>query len=192
MGTVRRMALTARSPRRLTADEFFALPGEQTHTQLIDGEIVVNTPNTRHQAIVGWLFARMLFFAEANPGLGGPGLELDTPIDDDNVFAPDVWWASPSRAPGPQRFASPPDLVAEVRSPGTWRHDQGRKKDGYESAGLVELWLIDTEADQIVVHRRSTPEAARFDVSFTVGAGDRLTTPVIPGFQLDVGALFDR
>lgn len=160
--------------------------------QLIDGEIVMNAPSTRHQMIVGWLHTRLLVFAEAHPGLGGPGLELDTPIDDDNVYAPDVWWASPARAPGPQRFAGPPDLAVEVRSASTWAYDLGRKKDGYEAAGLGELWLVDTEADRIVVHRRSTPTSASFDVTLEVVPGDELTTPIVPGFILDVAALFDR
>lgn len=195
LGTVRHMAVTrasAASASRLTVDEFFALPGEQRHVQLIDGEIVVNSPNTRHQRLVGWLYARLFVFAEANPGLGEPGLELDTPIDEHSVYLSDVWWATPARAPGPRRFAGPPDLAVEVRSPSTWRFDVGRKKDGYEAAGLRELWLVDTETDRVTVWRRSSPDAPTFDVTFTLGAGDTLSTPIIPGLALDVSTLFDR
>ena len=66
------------------------------------------------------------------------------------------------------------------------------EKDGYEAAGLPELWLVDTAVDRVIVHRRSQPDTPRFDVSFEVGAGEQLTTPLLPGLTLDVAELFDR
>lgn len=178
--------------RRLTADEFFALPGELKHTELIDGEVVVDTPSTRHQDLVLWLAARLLWFAEAHPELGRPGIELSTPIDQDNVFAPDVWWTLPDHAPlaDQNRHRHAPDLVIEVRSPSTWHHDRGRKRDGYAAIGVQELWLVDGHADEITVWRRSGPDADGFDVTFTVAEGESLTTPVVPGFEVDLAALF--
>lgn len=79
-----------------------------------------------------------------------------------------------------------------MRSPSTWWWSDIGPKDGYEAAGLRELWRVDTVADEIVVWRRSTPDVATFDETFTVGVGDELTTPVVLGFALDVAALFDR
>ena len=191
-GTVPRMAVTAHPQDRLTVDEFFALPGEQSHTQLIDGEIVVNAPSRRHQDIILWLATEFELFSRAHRHVGRPGLEMDLPVGDRNVYLPDLWWASPSRLPGPKRFDGTPDLAVEVRSPSTWRFDVGTKKRGYEAAGLGELWLVDTQADRVVVHRRSAPATPRFDVTFEVSAGDQLTTPILPGFTLDVAHLFDR
>jgi len=43
--------MAVRAPRRFTADEFFALPGELKSTELIDGELVVDSPSVRHQDI---------------------------------------------------------------------------------------------------------------------------------------------
>ena len=186
------MAVTAPQSRKITVDEFFALPGEQRHTQLIDGEIVVNAPAMRHQRILLWLACELEAFRRAHPGLGEPGLEMDLPVGEFNVYLPDLWWSTPERMPGPLRFEGLPDLAIEIRSPRTWRFDIGTKRDGYEAAGLPELWLVDTEADRVIVHRRSTPDAPRFDVTIEVGAGDGLTTPVLPGLNLDVAELFDR
>jgi Uma2 family endonuclease len=184
------MAVT--TPPRLTAEQFFDLP-EQKHTELINGEIVVNAPSRRHQRIAGWLFYQLMHHAESKPGAGEAGYEVDIPIDDDNVFVPDVWWTTPEhtvphdvlRAPGP------PDLAIEVRSPSTWRYDIGLKLTRWEAAGLPELWLVDTEADTVIVLRRSAPTAG-FDIALEVGPGDVLTTPLIPGFSLDITTLFDR
>ena len=192
VGSLGVMAVTTRS--RLTADEFFALPGEQKHTQLIDGEIIVNAPSRRHQRILGYLLVRLVNFVEAHPGTGEAGLEVDIPVDEFNVYVPDIWWTTPEHTLPREalRADGPPDLIAEIRSPGTWSKDKGIKKDRYEAAGLPELWLVDTEADTVIVFRRSRPACESFDVSFEVGGGDTLTTPLIPGFALDLTALFDR
>lgn len=186
------MAVTAHRQQRITVDEFFALPGEQRHSQLIDGEIVVNQPSMRHQDLILWLATELELYRRANPHVGKVGLEADVPIGEDNVYVPDLWWSSPSRLPGPLRFEAMPDLAVEVRSPSTWRFDVGTKRRGYEAAGLGELWLVDTERDTVVVHRRSHADIAEFDVTFEVAEGDALTTPLLPGFTLDVAELFDR
>lgn len=62
----------------------------------------------------------------------------------------------------------------------------------YSALGLAELWLVDTAADQVLVYRRSGPKAGDFDVELEFSAGETLTTPLIPGFALDLAALFDR
>lgn len=191
VGSVVGMALA--TAKRMTAAEFHELP-EQRHRELINGEVVVNEPSVRHQRIAGRLFARLAVFAEAHPGVGEAGLAVDTPIDEHNVFGPDLWWTTPGRTPGwdASGHAGVPDIAVEVRSPSTWRHDVGAKRGHYEWAGLPELWLVDTVAETIIVLRRSLPEVSEFDQSLEVGAGDTLTTPIIPGFELDVGALFLR
>ncbi|MDQ3719269.1 MAG: Uma2 family endonuclease [Actinomycetota bacterium] len=82
-------------------------------------------------------------------------------------------------------------MVAEVRSPSTWRYDVGAKKSSYERSGLPELWLVDTAADEVLVFRRSTPGATRFDVALELGRGEALESPLLPGFRLALDELFD-
>ncbi len=85
----------------------------------------------------------------------------------------------------------PPDLAVEVRSPSTWQRDIGAKKRKYEDAGLPELWLVDTSSDTVLVFRR-TPGSALFDVAMELGVGQSLSTPLMPGLTVQVGALFAR
>lgn len=186
------MAVTA--PRRLTADEFVALPGDLRNAQLIDGTLVMDSPNTRHQRLADWILHKLMSFAEEHPEAGEAGSGLQARIDDDNVFVPDVWWRDDANrlARDSRGHENPPDLIVEVRSPTTWRYDVHVKKSRYEAAGLPELWLVDTVADSVLVFRRSTPAAPRFDLALEVTAPGHLTTPVIPGFALDLGVLFDR
>ncbi len=68
----------------------------------------------------------------------------------------------------------------------------GAKKATYERAGLVELWLVDTEAATVLVYRRSFPGAPSFDVALELGAGDQVTSPLLPGFSVAVAEMFDR
>ena len=108
------------------------------------------------------------------------------------VFKPDVWWAAEGAVPDLDavRSDSPPTLAVEVRSPGTWRYDVGRKRQVYEQVGVAELWLVDTPARSVVVHRRSVPGVAVFDITDEAGPGEVLTTPLLAGFTLAVDTLF--
>ena len=179
----------------LTADEYLATGDERPRfTELINGEVIVNTPNLRHQRIEAKLQSLLYNWCEAEEGRGEAPHSLDARLDTGNVFAPDVWWVAEHHRPGRDatHLVGPPDLAVEVRSPSTWRFDVGTKKQVYERAGLPELWLLDTASDTILVYRRSSPDQPTFDVELEVGAGDVLESPMLLGFQLEVGPLFDR
>lgn len=165
------------------------------NSQLIDGEVVVSDPAMRHQIVVGNLFFELSRWSRAAPGRGLAlfGCNWVLPVGA-NVYKPDVWWvADERRPPGDAVWLEPvPDLVVEVRSPGTWRYDQGVKRERYEASGLAELWLVDPHADGLVVLRRSSPEAAGFDVELAWGVGDTATSPQLDGFSLPLATVFER
>jgi Uma2 family endonuclease len=77
-----------------------------------------------------------------------------------------------------------------VRSKSTWHHDTGTKKRRYEQKGLPELWPVDTDDEVVLVFRRSAPDVAEFDVGLKFGADEVLTSPQLPGFELDLRELF--
>lgn len=171
--------------RRMTADEFLALPPDHGRTQLIDGEIVVNDPTTRHQAIVGRLVQVLLNWTDEHPGAGTAGIGCNWRMPNGDAVVPDAWFVRPDRLPPGNLTAydGAPDLVVEVRSPRTWRSDRGRKKDAYLALG-AEVWLVDTVADEVLVFR--------CDDGAVVKRGQTLSTPLLPGLAIDAGALFDR
>jgi Uma2 family endonuclease len=82
-----------------------------------------------------------------------------------------------------------PDLAVEVRSESTWRYDIGVKKARYESAGVAELWLVDTRAPSVLVFRRSAPQAPAF-VALELERRASLASPLLPGLALDLTRLF--
>lgn len=178
----------------LTAEEFLARDDWPRGSQLISGEVVVNQPALPHQLVLGKLYARLLAWAEAEPGRGLPGLSVDLRLGPVDVYAPDLWWVGEDRRPGPGALALDglPDLVVEVRSPSTWRYDVNIKLRRYESGGVAELWLVDTESRSVLVFRRSSPGQPGYDEALEVSAGEGavLSSPLLPGFGLPVADLF--
>lgn len=180
----------------MTADEYIATPDERPRwSELIDGEVhLMNSPALRHQRIVTFFIVEIELWVRGGPGRGECPASLDCRLDERTVLAPDVLWISEARAPAltMTHLVGPPDLVVEVRFESTWARDIGVKRSAYENNGLPELWLVDTVSDLVLVHRRSTPEAPTFEAAIEVGAGAILTTPMMPGFSVDVAVLFDR
>lgn len=170
----------------ITADEYLSQPYAEQRTQLIAGEVVVTDPLPRHQIAVLDLLTALLDWTRAEPGRGRLMLPLDVRLDELNVYAPDLLWYAEGRAPGRDggRPSPLPDIAVEVRSPSTWRYDVGVKKCVYERRGLPELWLVDTESETVLVLRRSEPAAASFDVALEIAAGERVESPLLPGFSL--------
>lgn len=175
----------------MTAEEFFAVTEGQPRTQLVDGELVVNSPAFRHNRIIMSLVVAFHEHREAHPDAGEVGGSGDLVLDEHSVYVPDIWWVPDDQRPDDDehRFAGPPPLVVEVRSPSTWRYDIGTKLRHYEAGGVAEVWLVDTAADVVLVYRRTTSEAATFDIALELSTDDTLTTPLIPGWAIDLAEL---
>lgn len=190
MGTLGPMAVAL---SRMSAAEYLATPEDRPQrTELINGTIVVSEPKLPHQRTQGRLYYFMQRWIDDGAGRGEVWLPADITIDDLNVFAPDVWWVSEARAPGPdaQLMDALPDLVVEIRSPSTWARDLAVKLPAYEAVGVPEAWYVDTEAHTVLVFRRSGSGSATFDVTTELGTDEALTSPMLVGFELGVGAIF--
>lgn len=180
--------------QRMTADEYLAQPFDEVRSELVEGEVVVPLPTLPHQQILRSLDHALEAWIRVAPGRGQVTWPIDVLIDERNVFGPDLLWYADSRMPerSSQRPYPMPDLAVEARSPSTWRYDIGAKKAAYERNGLAELWLVDVDADVVLVFRRSASRAPSFDVALELGREDELGSPALPGFALALGALFAR
>ncbi|MGH8986021.1 MAG: Uma2 family endonuclease [Acidimicrobiia bacterium] len=179
---------------RLSVDDYLA-HDFPPRTQLVAGEVViVNEPSFRHIRIADYLYGSLAGWAQATTGRGEAGQRAEWVLGGPNVYVPDVWWLREERRPGRDalRVEGPADLVVEVLSPSTRRYDLGPKRAVYERDGALELWLVDTDPDGVVVERRSHPDAAGFDVRLELQPGDALTSPLLPGLEVLLSELFDR
>lgn len=182
----------ARTGQTMTVDEFLALGEAPFKYWLVEGRLVVNEPKLPHQIAVGNILYALDSWRRATPGRGHVGMPADFILDDRNIYAPDVWWVREERKPRPGDLDLDglPDIVVEVRSPSTWRHDLGAKRAHYEASGIAELWLVDTGTCAVMAHRRSRPTAPTYDVVDTLAGDDALTSPLLPGFGAAVAGLF--
>jgi Uma2 family endonuclease len=172
---------------RLTADAYLARE-DPRRTELIDGAIVVNEPTILHQRVCGLIYRALAAWSEGPDGRGTVSLALNVPLDNANVLAPDVLWFDGELPLDAANAPRVPDLAVEVRSPGTWRYDIGRKHALYERHGVQELSLADTASRTMLVYRRSRP-AAGYDIALELNAAQALESALLPGFTIPVGAL---
>ena len=163
--------------------------------EIIGGELhVTKAPGWGHQVVTSRT-DRALGEWNDETRLGqiaiGPGLVF---ADDDDAI-PDLVWASHGRlrsvlgADG--HLHGPPELVVEVLSPGASnrRRDRELKLALYDRRGVDEYWIADVEAGRIEVFCR---DRGALRLAATLGEGDTLTSPVLPGFACAVGPLFAR
>jgi Uma2 family endonuclease len=135
---------------RYTWDDFVALD-EDDLRELIDGELLeVEVPTGRHEDIVALLCHLLSAWAEAGHGGRARASGYKLRISDVRGVMPDVQFyrrgndAARDQDTGLER--GHPDLVVEIVSPSSRRHDRVTKLRWYAQLGVPEYWLIDPEA----------------------------------------------
>jgi Uma2 family endonuclease len=159
-------------------------------SELLCGEVIVNEPTVLHQHACLTVASALRVWVDGPNGRGTASLPLDLVLEEDVVLAPDALWFAEPIALDSIRAPRPPELAVEVRSPSTWAHDVGRKRELYERHGVRELWLIDTTSKSVLRFARSTASSARFDIEEELEAKQTLKTSLLPGFSLAVERLF--
>jgi Uma2 family endonuclease len=161
-----------------TRRDYLQLP-EGFPAQLVEGFLVKDpSPTYGHQWVVGEILVA-LYAALPRP-LVRPG-PVDVPIDEHNVYVPDVavYAVRPPDAVGGTLV---PRVVFEILSPSTASRDRDVKRRRYLDAGVEEVWLVDAAAKAFEVHRR--------DGSTTARGAEAAHSAAIPGFAPVPDAFF--
>lgn len=178
---------------RLTYDDFVLFPDDGQRHELIDGEhYVTPSPNRKHQQVSGSLHLLIAGWLEHRPIGQIYYAPFDVVLSRFDVVEPDLLYVSNERAGEVLTAANvqgAPELVVEIGSPGTRTRDETIKRRLYERAGVAEYWLVDPELDTVRVYRREADRFARA-VELSAGAGDVLTTPLLPGLELPLSRIF--
>jgi len=146
---------------------------------------VPEMPSDRHQAIVAFLFSRLLAFVTAGR-LGGAVRFAPLPVRlwPGKFREPDVLFM---RAENSDRITDAywgvPDLVMEVVSPGTKRVDSVIKLREYAEAGVPEYWLVDPEAGTIGLYVLA---ASAYEQRAVGRPGDSVRSVALDGFAVAV------
>jgi Uma2 family endonuclease len=83
-----------------------------------------------------------------------------------------------------------PALVVEVLSPSTRKRDVGIKRDLFDRGGVREYWVVDGKLNRIQVYRRIRDGALAVAEQLEARGDAVLTTPILPGFELQLMPLF--
>ena len=201
------MAAIATERRHYTLPEFIALAeelelaGSQDWYEIIGGELVAHaSPVDPHmRAAIGCL----LFLGDAQrAGYGRVGTDRMVVLDYRgpglpvlHAYKPDAFFVMlDGRAilehPETPSVVGAPDVVVEVLSPSTERHDRppkGKKFRAYEEAGVRCYWLADPERRTLITYER---RGERLVETAVLRPGDALRCPLFPELELAVAELF--
>jgi Uma2 family endonuclease len=191
------MGLTEHTPDRigLTWAEFVALPYETRNTDLIDGKLVVNSPNATHELVVQNVIAAIRRWrAEQAAVPGSATTQQLVKVNDRRGYQPDVSWYPESQCSRGERgiaFTGQPSIVIEVLSPSTRGVDLIRKRGDYERLGIKEYWVFDpVHASALILWRESIDEPFRHEDDDEFGPGEIMRSYELAGFETPVGELF--
>lgn len=156
------MALPAKKERYTFAD-VLAWPDDE-RAELINGEIflMAPSPSRGHQGISVELTRQFANYLEGKKckAYHAPfdvrlfEKEGDAPEDVDTVVEPDlVVICDPSKLDD-RGCKGAPDMVVEILSPSTQRHDRLVKLGLYQRAGVREYWIVSPEEQTVQVFLR--------------------------------------
>jgi Uma2 family endonuclease len=82
-----------------------------------------------------------------------------------------------------------PDIVVEILSPGNNKKELQNKYEIYEESGVKEYWIVTPQEKTFLKYVLT--EEGKFQPSRLLTTGDNITTPILPGFVLDLTELFE-
>ena len=178
----------------LTVADLDAFPEDDGNRyELIGGELFVSrAPGTPHQRVLHNLQLEFGLYLKAQPiGILVPGTGVifsnyDAVIPD-LLFVRNERWKEVTTG---EKVTSAPDIVVEILSAGSEnrRRDLSVKRKLYAKYGVAEYWIVDSENQSVLIFRlreQSLEEVA------TLSGDDELSSPILPGFQLNVSAIFN-
>lgn len=191
------MALPAKKERYTFAD--CLTWGENERIEIINGEAVMMAPpSSRHQEISGALFAQLYNYLEGKQCrvYAAPfAVRLfeqdgDAPEDVDTMVEPDLSVICDRNKIDKTGCKGAPDLVVEILSPSTQRHDRLVKLGLYQRAGVREYWIADTENRTIQVMLHGSGGSLQLHEVYS--QGDIARVNVLEGCFIDLGKVFSE
>ncbi|MDR0494088.1 MAG: Uma2 family endonuclease [Treponema sp.] len=127
--------------------------------ELIYGEaFAMSAPNSKHQEILGEIFAQFHAYLRAKPCKVYPApydvrLFYREDENDDTVVQPDIVVVCDEKKRGSEGCRGAPDLIIEILSPSNTAIEMERKLKLYQDAGVREYWIVDPENNGLTVYR---------------------------------------
>jgi Uma2 family endonuclease len=156
--------------------------------ELSDGRLVIlPMPSLTHQRILRRFVDRAQAWLSTNDS--GEIIFAAHPIRlwPGKYREPDAMiWLNEHKERMGERESGPPDVAVEILSPGNEPHDTETKFAEYAQAGIPEYWIIQPSTGRVSVY---ILEGRAFRLAGHFGRGDRASSAVMRGFEVDVAEL---
>ncbi len=193
------MSIAELPPRKMTAEEFLALPDDGVERWLIRGELRenresdMNRRNPDHSGTMTRIAAVLDAWLRSRPQPRGKIYTGDVAFKlrstSPSLVGIDVAYVSAElRAKTPKRrkvIEGVPILAVEIMSPSDVHSDTTEKVEEYLDVGVAAVWVIDPDFETISVYL-SGKEPELFNRQEELSA-----EPYLPGFRLRVAELFE-
>lgn len=138
---------------KYTYKEYLIWNGPERYELVKGNAYLLSAPTPTHQDISGQIHRQLLNFLEGKTckAYAAPfdvrlfEQEEDNPDDVNTVVQPDISIICDQNKIDEHGCKGAPEMIIEILSPSTVRHDRLIKMNLYQQAGVKELWLISPE-----------------------------------------------
>jgi Uma2 family endonuclease len=177
---------------KLTYEDYVTLPNDGRRYEILDGDLAVSpSPRTAHQRVVQELFVVLRAWSKEHR-LGETFVApYDVILDDTTVVVPDLIFVSKSHSAiiTARAIEGTPDLIVEVLSESTARHDRGAKRKLYARYGVDHYWLVDPDARSLEVYALRD---GAYELAGTYRNDAIVTCDVPAGLKLRLGEVWPK
>ena len=169
--------------------EYCAIPDDGLRHEVIDGMHFMNPgPYSRHQLTQARLLSKLV--ATIDDARRGTvyAAPIDVQLSAHDIVQPDIVVVldANEQIVTETHIVGAPDLVVEILSKSTRRHDRERKFALYERSGIREYWIVDTDArviDQFVLVNGSYELRAQ--------SGASLQLAILPDVTIELARVWE-
>lgn len=169
----------------------YATWDDEYRYELIDGTpyLMSPAPTPLHQEISAGFLAQLWTYLKGKTCkvYAAPfDVRLHADEEDDTVVQPDLSVICDPQKIDDKGCKGAPDMVIEILSPSTFRHDQATKFNLYREAGVREYWVVSPEGRSVQVYLLQEGEyVAR---AFT--DADAVSVGVLDGCTINLSEVF--
>ena len=159
--------------------------------ELIDGLawLMAPGPYEPHQGVSSDLVWQLSDFLRGKPCKlrhAPYDVRLNADGEDDTVVQPDIVVICDASKMKKDGCAGAPDLVIEILSPSSVRHDTHRKFLAYKKAGVAEYWIVDPYSKTVQTHILNSGEY----ITHVYADADEVPVSVLEGCVIKMEEVF--
>jgi Uma2 family endonuclease len=170
---------------------------EDERWEIIDGVPYMQaSPSPTHQLIIGELYRQFANYLQGKPCkvylspfcvrlIKGDEKQSE---DIKKVFEPDITIVCDRTKIDKEGCKGSPDLIIEVMSPSSIRHDKVTKFNNYEKAGVKEYWIVEPDGRLVSVFLLQTNN--RYGRPEIYTEDQKITVSIFPDLSVDLNTVF--